>query len=84
MEINHTVKIKSINTMKKIDEKLSTRYQGFISNLEQQLEVGFLTELEILKRKKKRIREINIIPFLEIFDAKEYVNLMLKEVPPIS
>ncbi|CAF4563988.1 unnamed protein product, partial [Rotaria sp. Silwood2] len=80
MEINHTVKIKSINALKKIDEKLSTRYQGFISNLEQQLEVGFLTELEILKRKKKRIREINIIPFLEIFDAKEYVNLMLKAV----
>ncbi|CAF1236136.1 unnamed protein product [Rotaria sp. Silwood1] len=59
---------------------ISTRYQDFISNLEKQLTIGFLTELEILKRKTEKNSEINIIPFLEIFDVKEYVNLMLKEV----
>ncbi|CAF1265263.1 unnamed protein product [Rotaria sordida] len=80
MEIDHTVKIKSINAMKKIDEKLSTRYQDFISSLEQQLTIGFLTELELLKRKSKKNLEINIIPFLEIFDVKEYVGLMITEV----
>jgi hypothetical protein len=49
-----------------------------MSNLEQQLTVGFLTELEILKRSVGKDFELNITPFLEIFDPKEYVDLMLK------
>jgi len=49
-----------------------------MSSLEQQLTVGFLTELEILKRTGEKDFELNIIPFLEIFEPKEYVELMLK------
>ncbi len=50
-----------------------------MSSLEQQLTIGFLTELELLKRTiEKKDFELNIIPFLEIFDTKEYVDLMLK------
>jgi hypothetical protein len=40
--------------------------------------VGFLTELEALKRTAGKDFELNIIPFLEIFEPKEYVDLMLK------
>ena len=49
-----------------------------MTNLEQQLSVGFVTELEILKKTTDKQFELSIIPFLEIFDTKEYVDLMLK------
>ncbi|CAF5198835.1 unnamed protein product, partial [Rotaria magnacalcarata] len=78
MEIDHRVKIKSINTIKLTDEKLAKRYENFLVDLEQQLTVGFLTELEILKQKVRKPSDINIIPFLEIFEPKEYIDLMLK------
>ena len=54
------------------------RLEDFQANLEQQLTVGFLTELEILKRTVEKNFELNIIPFLEIFEPKEYVELMMK------
>ncbi len=54
------------------------RQEDLMSSLEQQLTVGFLTELEILKRTGEKDFELNIIPFLEIFEPKEYVELMLK------
>ena len=47
-----------------------------MKSLEHQLIVGFLTELNILNRKSDKI-DLSIIPFLVIFDAKEYVDLML-------
>jgi hypothetical protein len=97
MEIDEKVKIKSINTPKKIDEKLVRiyflidlfllffffifqikRHQDLMLSLEQQLTVGFLTELEILKKTSQKDFELNIIPFLEIFEPKEYVDLMIK------
>lgn len=49
-----------------------------MSNLEKQLTVGFLTELDVLKRTTGKGLDLNIVPFLEIFDSKEYVDLMLK------
>lgn len=49
-----------------------------MSSLQQQLTVGFLTELDILKRTPEKDFELNIIPFLEIFEVNEYVDLMLK------
>jgi hypothetical protein len=49
-----------------------------MESLEQQLTVGFLTEVQALKRTVEKNFELNIIPFLEIFDVKEYVELMLK------
>ncbi|CAF3645701.1 unnamed protein product [Rotaria socialis] len=78
MEKAHRVKIKSINAIKLPDEKLAKRYENFLVDLEQQLTVGFLTELEILKQKVRKTSDINIIPFLEIFEPKEYIDLMLK------
>lgn len=51
-----------------------------MSNLEKQLTVGFLAELEVLKKTAVKDFELNIIPFLEIFDAKDYVDLMLKVI----
>jgi hypothetical protein len=47
-----------------------------MSDLEQQLTVGFLTELEVLKRTSNKDFDLDIIPFLQLFDVKEYVDLM--------
>jgi hypothetical protein len=55
-----------------------TRRQDLLANLEHQLTVGFLTELEVLKRAGQKDLELTIIPFLEIFDVKNYVELMMK------
>lgn len=49
-----------------------------MSSIEQQLSIGFLTELEALKQKSMKSKDLNIVPFLEIFDAKEYIDLLLK------
>ena len=54
------------------------KQQNLLASVEQQLTVGFLTELEILKRAKKKDFELDIIPFLELFDVKEYIDLMMK------
>ena len=51
-----------------------------MASIEQQLGVGFLTELETMKRKKKKDFNLNILPFLEIFEPKEYVEFMIKVV----
>lgn len=47
-------------------------------NLKQQLSVGYLTELDVLKKKMKKDLNLNIVPFLEIFETEEYVDFMLK------
>ncbi|CAF0957151.1 unnamed protein product [Adineta ricciae] len=80
MEINQKAKIQSVNIEKPVDEKLSTRRNEFLANIEHQLTVGFLTELEILKRSVQKDFELNIIPFLEIYETREYIDLMLKEL----
>ncbi|UJR09606.1 hypothetical protein I4U23_013841 [Adineta vaga] len=80
MEIAQKAEIQNINAKTPVDEKLVTRRKDFLANLERQLTVGFLTELEVLKRTTQKGLELNIIPFLEIFDVKEYVDLMLKEL----
>ena len=49
-----------------------------MNSLTQQLTVGFLTELDILKKSTKNDLHLNIIPFLEVFEAREYVDFMLK------
>lgn len=50
---------------------------ALFKDLEDQLTVGFLTELAVLKKSKQDFN-LNVQPFVEIFDAKEYVQQMLK------
>lgn len=77
-ENEEKVKVSSINYPDKIDPKLVQKHEDLMTNFQQQLSVGFLTELDILKKTTENKLELNIIPFLEIFDPKEYVDLMLK------
>jgi len=80
MENDQKVVVKSIQKFKSIDATLKKRHEELMKSLKQQLSVGFLTELDILKKKTKKELNLNIIPFLEIFDTEQYVDFMLKEL----
>ena len=49
-----------------------------MASLRHQLTVGFLAEVDVLKRNTKKDLHLTISPFLELFDVKEYSEFMLK------
>ena len=49
-----------------------------MTQLEKQLTLGFITELAALKSSTKKDFNLSIVPFLEIFDASDYVQYMMK------
>ncbi|CAF0903966.1 unnamed protein product [Adineta steineri] len=80
VEINQKAKVQSINSLKTIDPKLLARHDNFKTDLQNQLTLGFATELEVLKKTTiEKDLKLDIIPFLEIFDVHDYVDLMSKE-----
>ncbi|CAF0789980.1 unnamed protein product [Didymodactylos carnosus] len=78
-EQEQKVVFKSISITKQVNDHYVDKQKQLYMEMEQQLIVGFLTELEILKRETEPDK-LSIIPFLEIFDAKEYIQIVMKEV----